>query len=61
MSGVILEARDFRRIYEVRRGMFGGVATVKALADVSFTWRGKDARRRRRIGLRQSTLGRSSP
>jgi len=32
----VLEAKDLRRDYEVRRGMFGGHATVKALAGVSF-------------------------
>ena len=33
----VLEAKDLRREYDVRRGMFGGHATVKALAGVSFT------------------------
>ena len=37
MSGVLLEARDLRRSYEVRRGLFGGTGIVKALAGVSFT------------------------
>jgi dipeptide transport system ATP-binding protein len=37
MSGVILEAKDLRRSYEVRRGLFGGTGIVKALAGVSFT------------------------
>ena len=32
----VLEAKDLRRDYDVRRGMFGGHATVKALAGVSF-------------------------
>ena len=32
----VLEARDLRRIYEVRRGMFAPMATVKALSGVSF-------------------------
>ena len=32
----VLEASDLRRDYVVRRGMFGGTATVKALAGVSF-------------------------
>jgi dipeptide transport system ATP-binding protein len=32
----VLEAKDLRREYDVRRGMFGGHATVKALAGVSF-------------------------
>ena len=35
----VLEARDLRRSYAVRRGFFGGSATVKALAGVSFTLR----------------------
>ena len=33
----VLEARDLRRSYAVKRGFFGGTATVKALAGVSFT------------------------
>ena len=33
----VLEARDLRRDYAVKRGFFGGTATVKALAGVSFT------------------------
>ena len=33
----VLEARDLRRTYAVKRGFFGGSATVKALAGVSFT------------------------
>ena len=37
MSGLILEAKDLRRSYEVRRGLFGGTGIVKALAGVSFT------------------------
>jgi len=32
----VLEARDLHREYDVRRGLFGGHATVKALAGVSF-------------------------
>jgi len=32
----VLEAKELRREYDVRRGMFGGHATVKALAGVSF-------------------------
>ena len=32
----VLEARDLRRDYDVRRGMFEPMATVKALAGVSF-------------------------
>jgi len=34
---VLVDARDLVRSYEVKRGMFGGKATVKALAGVSFT------------------------
>jgi len=37
MSEVVLEARGLSRSYEVRRGLFGGAGTVKALAGVSFT------------------------
>jgi len=33
---IVLEARSLSRDYKVRRGMFSPVATVKALADVSF-------------------------
>lgn len=33
---IVLEARGLSRDYKVRRGMFSPVATVKALADVSF-------------------------
>ena len=33
----VLEARDLSRDYAVKRGFFGGTATVKALAGVSFT------------------------
>ncbi|WP_454816540.1 dipeptide ABC transporter ATP-binding protein [Labrys neptuniae] len=34
---VLVDARDLVRSYEVKRGMFGAKATVKALAGVSFT------------------------
>ncbi|RFB74970.1 dipeptide ABC transporter ATP-binding protein [Methylovirgula sp. 4M-Z18] len=37
MSAPILEARDLRRDYEAKRGLFASTATVKALAGVSFT------------------------
>src|SRR5438105_15864539 len=33
----VLEARQLKRNYEQKRGMFSGVGTVKALAGVSFT------------------------
>ncbi len=33
---VVLEGRDLARTYDVTRGLFGGSATVKALAGVSF-------------------------
>ncbi len=33
---VILEARNLARRYQIRRGAFGGMATVHALSDVSF-------------------------
>jgi dipeptide transport system ATP-binding protein len=32
----LLEARDLTRIYEIRRGLFGGTGTVRALSGVSF-------------------------
>ena len=34
-AGLVLEARDLTRDYQVKRGLFGGTATVKALAGVS--------------------------
>ncbi|MFI4996579.1 MAG: dipeptide ABC transporter ATP-binding protein [Hyphomicrobiales bacterium] len=60
MSGeVLLEARDLRRTYEVRRGMFGGVGIVKALAGVSFTLAaGKTLAVVGESGCGKSTLGR---
>ena len=33
----LLEARDLARTYDVRRGLFGGTGTVRALAGVSFS------------------------
>ena len=33
----VLEARGLTRVYEVKRGLFGPPATVKALTEVSFT------------------------
>ncbi|MGI3902045.1 MAG: ABC transporter ATP-binding protein [Janthinobacterium lividum] len=33
----VLDARDLRRTYAVKRGFFGATATVKALSGVSFT------------------------
>ena len=36
MSATVLEARDLARRYELRRGMFGTTATLKALDGVSF-------------------------
>ena len=38
-SAPVLEARDLRRDYLVKRGVFGGHATVKALAGASFDLR----------------------
>ena len=38
-NAVVLEARALQRHYEVRRGMFGGSATVEALSDASFELR----------------------
>ena len=37
LARAVLEAHDLRRDYAVKRGFFGGSATVKALAGVSFT------------------------
>ena len=36
-NGAVLEAVDLARHYEVKRGLFAGSATVKALAGASFT------------------------
>ena len=38
-NGAVLEAVDLARHYEVKRGLFAGSATVKALAGASFTLR----------------------
>jgi dipeptide transport system ATP-binding protein len=59
MSEAILNAKDLSRAYEVRRGMFGGVATVKALAGVSFTLEaGRTLAVVGESGSGKSTLGR---
>jgi dipeptide transport system ATP-binding protein len=59
MSEVILEAKDLRRSYAVRRGMFGAEATVKALAGVTFTLAaGKTLAVVGESGSGKSTLGR---
>ena len=55
----LLEAKDLRRDYEVRRGFFGGAGVVKALAGVSFTLRaGKTLAVVGESGCGKSTLGR---
>ena len=54
----ILQAVDVARHYEVKLGMFGGRATVKALAGASFTLdAGQDFGGGRRIRLRQVDPG----
>jgi dipeptide transport system ATP-binding protein len=59
MSGALLEARDLRRSYEVRRGLFGGTGIVKALAGVSFTlFAGRTLAIVGESGSGKSTLGR---
>jgi dipeptide transport system ATP-binding protein len=55
----VLEARDLKRHYEVSRGWFGGVATLKALDGVSFALeRGKTLAVVGESGCGKSTLAR---
>ncbi|MEE8499131.1 MAG: peptide ABC transporter ATP-binding protein [Kiloniellales bacterium] len=59
MNDVVLEAVDLARHYEVRRGMFAGRATVKALAGASFTLaRGRTLAVVGESGCGKSTLAR---
>ncbi len=59
MNAVVLEAVDLARHYEVRRGMFAGRATVKALAGASFTLaRGRTLAVVGESGCGKSTLAR---
>ena len=37
MTDTVIDARGVSRHYDVRRGLFSGTATVKAVSDVSFT------------------------
>ncbi len=55
----VLEAQDLHRFYEGRRGLFGKVITVKALAGASFTLdRGETLAVVGESGSGKSTLGR---
>jgi dipeptide transport system ATP-binding protein len=59
MNEVVLEAVDLARHYEVRRGIFAGRATVKALAGASFTLaRGRTLAVVGESGCGKSTLAR---
>ena len=58
-GGPVLEAADLARHYEIRRGMFAGRATVKALAGASFTLaRGRTLAVVGESGCGKSTLAR---
>ena len=55
----LLEARDLTRVYEIRRGLFGGTGTVRALAGVSFSLEpGKTLAVVGELGCGKSTLAR---
>ena len=55
----VLDARDLRRTYAVRRGLFGGAVAVKALSGATFTLRrGETLAVVGESGSGKSTLGR---
>ena len=37
MSGAVVEARELRRVYEIKRGLFRDKAALQAVGDVSFS------------------------
>ena len=59
MSDILIEARNLARSYDVRRGMFSPLATVKAVADASLTvTRGRTLAIVGESGCGKSTLAR---